>query len=48
MSFLTWVEALSCDDDDPLAVGFADPGTLESNPGWPLRNLLAMISKVKD
>ena len=49
MSFLTLEEALGCDDDeDTLALGFADPGTLESNPGWPLRNLLAVVSKVRD
>ncbi|XP_013775527.1 ubiquitin-like modifier-activating enzyme ATG7 [Limulus polyphemus] len=27
-----------------LIVGFADPCTLKENPGWPLRNLLALVS----
>jgi len=28
-----------------VVVGFCDPCTLESNPGWPLRNFLALIAK---
>ncbi|XP_071960528.1 ubiquitin-like modifier-activating enzyme ATG7 [Antedon mediterranea] len=27
-----------------VSIGFCDPCTLESNPGWPLRNYLALIS----
>ncbi|XP_033097274.1 ubiquitin-like modifier-activating enzyme ATG7 [Anneissia japonica] len=27
-----------------VSVGFCDPCTLDTNPGWPLRNLLALIS----
>ena len=47
---MTLKEALNCDDgeDNTLSLGFADPGTLDSNPGWPLRNLLAVVSKVRD
>ena len=28
-----------------LTVGFCDPSTLDSNPGWPLRNFLYLISQ---
>ena len=28
-----------------IVVGFCDPCTLENNPGWPLRNFLALIAK---
>ena len=28
-----------------VVVGFCDPCTLQSNPGWPLRNFLALIAK---
>jgi ubiquitin-like modifier-activating enzyme ATG7 len=26
-----------------VIVGFADPSSLDSHPGWPLRNLLALV-----
>lgn len=26
-----------------VIIGFADPSSLDSNPGWPLRNLLALV-----
>ncbi|KAG0331401.1 Autophagy protein 7 [Podila humilis] len=29
--------------DDQIIVGFADPSSLDSHPGWPLRNLLALL-----
>eukprot|EP00794_Sanderia_malayensis_P006895 gene6895-7673_t len=29
---------------DEVAIGFSDPSSLEEHPGWPLRNLLALIS----
>ncbi|GJJ75972.1 ubiquitin-like modifier-activating enzyme ATG7 [Entomortierella parvispora] len=29
--------------EDQITVGFADPSSLDHNPGWPLRNLLALI-----
>ncbi|XP_064398702.1 ubiquitin-like modifier-activating enzyme ATG7 [Halichondria panicea] len=29
---------------DKLILGFSDPSTLESNPGWPLRNYLIMAA----
>ncbi|XP_065918994.1 ubiquitin-like modifier-activating enzyme ATG7 [Dysidea avara] len=32
-------------DPQKVVVGFCDPCTLESNPGWPLRNFLALIAK---
>lgn len=28
-----------------VVVGFCDPCTLDTNPGWPLRNFLALIAK---
>ncbi|CAH3114652.1 unnamed protein product [Pocillopora meandrina] len=31
-------------DDSKFMVGFADPCTLPKNPGWPLRNFLALLS----
>ena len=36
-----------CSDNDNVALGFADPGTLEANPGWPLRNLLALVARAQ-
>ena len=30
--------------DEDLVLGFADPSTLPEYPGWPLRNLLALIA----
>ncbi|KAF9358927.1 Autophagy protein 7, partial [Mortierella sp. NVP85] len=30
-------------DITSIVVGFADPSSLDNNPGWPLRNLLALI-----
>ncbi|KAG0077478.1 Autophagy protein 7 [Podila epicladia] len=30
-------------NDDQIIVGFADPSSLDSHPGWPLRNLLALL-----
>ena len=31
--------------DGKLIVGFSDPSTMESYPGWPLRNFLFLLSK---
>ena len=28
-----------------LTVGFCDPSTLETNPGWPLRNFLMLVAQ---
>ena len=28
-----------------VTLGFADPATLDSNPGWPLRNLLMLAAQ---
>mmetsp|Transcript_32102 Transcript_32102/g.43966 ORF Transcript_32102/g.43966 Transcript_32102/m.43966 type:complete len:691 (+) Transcript_32102:91-2163(+) len=33
---------LACPEEERIAV-FSDPGTLSSNPGWPLRNFLALL-----
>ena len=30
-------------DKESLWIGFSDPSSLPSNPGWPLRNILALI-----
>ncbi|XP_045165105.2 ubiquitin-like modifier-activating enzyme ATG7 [Mercenaria mercenaria] len=32
------------DNGTKVVFGFADPSTMESHPGWPLRNYLALIS----
>ncbi|KAL4226515.1 Autophagy protein 7 [Mactra antiquata] len=32
------------DDGKKVLFGFADPSTVESHPGWPLRNYLSLIS----
>ncbi len=29
----------------PIALGFADPWTQDGNPGWPLRNILVLLSR---
>ncbi|XP_053324577.1 ubiquitin-like modifier-activating enzyme ATG7 [Spea bombifrons] len=31
-------------DTEKLTLGFYDPSTLPSHPGWPLRNMLAMVA----
>ncbi|RIA85270.1 hypothetical protein C1645_782203 [Glomus cerebriforme] len=33
-----------CDSDEKI-VGFADPSSLPTNPGWPLRNLLVLLQR---
>ncbi|KAG0294117.1 Autophagy protein 7 [Dissophora globulifera] len=38
-----WNEFFAGCDPSEIIVGFADPSSLDSHPGWPLRNLLAMI-----
>ncbi|KAF9942943.1 Autophagy protein 7 [Mortierella alpina] len=38
-----WNEFYAGCDDSEIIVGFADPSSLDSHPGWPLRNLLALI-----
>lgn len=30
-------------DKETIWIGFSDPSSLPSNPGWPLRNILALI-----
>jgi ubiquitin-like modifier-activating enzyme ATG7 len=42
---VTLKEALTIREDAVLC--FADPSTMESNPGWPLRNLLALSFYVR-
>ena len=31
--------------DGTVTIGFCDPSTLESNPGWPLRNLMILVAQ---
>ncbi|KAK3807476.1 MAG: hypothetical protein JOS17DRAFT_766614 [Linnemannia elongata] len=38
-----WDEFYAGCDESQVIVGFADPSSLDSNPGWPLRNLLALL-----
>ncbi|KAG0006048.1 Autophagy protein 7 [Entomortierella chlamydospora] len=38
-----WASFFAGCDESQIIVGFADPSSLDSNPGWPLRNLLALI-----
>ncbi|KAG9294887.1 hypothetical protein G9A89_003227 [Geosiphon pyriformis] len=38
-----WEAFFSGLDDEERIVGFADPSSLPTNPGWPLRNLLLLI-----
>ncbi|KAF9962752.1 Autophagy protein 7 [Modicella reniformis] len=38
-----WDEFYAECDESQVTVGFADPSALDSHPGWPLRNLLALI-----
>ncbi|KAF9439057.1 Autophagy protein 7 [Entomortierella beljakovae] len=38
-----WNEFFEGCDESQIIVGFADPSSLDNNPGWPLRNLLALI-----
>ncbi|CAG8597959.1 17823_t:CDS:10 [Racocetra persica] len=33
-----------CNDEEKI-VGFADPSSLPTNPGWPLRNLLVLLKR---
>ena len=40
-------DVISSPNGNPsLTIGFCDPSTLDSNPGWPLRNLLMLMSQV--
>ena len=41
---LTAFENVFKKGSDKLTIGFYDPSTLDSNPGWPLRNFLYFIS----
>ena len=41
---LTAFEKVFKKGSDKLMIGFCDPSTLDSNPGWPLRNFLYFIS----
>ena len=41
---LTDFEKVFKEESDRLTIGFCDPSTLESNPGWPLRNFLYFVS----
>ena len=41
---LTAFEKVFKKGSDKLTIGFCDPSTLDSNPGWPLRNFLYFIS----
>ncbi|KAG0246054.1 ubiquitin-like conjugating enzyme [Mortierella sp. GBAus27b] len=38
-----WDEFYAGCDESQVIVGFADPSSLDSHPGWPLRNLLALV-----
>ena len=38
-------EGIENESDTNLVLAFADPSTLPEYPGWPLRNLLALIAK---
>ncbi|KAF9975025.1 Autophagy protein 7 [Actinomortierella ambigua] len=38
-----WTSFFAGVPDDERTVGFADPSSLDHNPGWPLRNLLALL-----
>ncbi len=31
--------------DETVTIGFCDPSTLETNPGWPLRNFLILVAQ---
>ncbi|KAI1317857.1 Autophagy protein 7 [Mortierella claussenii] len=39
-----WNEFYAGCDESQIIVGFADPSSLDSHPGWPLRNLLTLIN----
>lgn len=34
-----------CSKEEQITLGFCDPCTLDTNPGWPLRNFLALAGK---
>ncbi|KAG0267538.1 Autophagy protein 7 [Actinomortierella ambigua] len=38
-----WASFFSGVPEEERTVGFADPSSLDHNPGWPLRNLLALL-----
>ncbi|KAF8936561.1 Autophagy protein 7 [Dissophora ornata] len=38
-----WNEFFAGCDESQMIIGFADPSSLDSHPGWPLRNLLALL-----
>ena len=45
MNVLCLKEGVEAHSDTELILAFADPSTLADYPGWPLRNLLALIAK---
>ncbi|XP_004364215.1 E1-like protein-activating enzyme G [Capsaspora owczarzaki ATCC 30864] len=42
-----WAAAFPAEATDDITIGFADPCALAKNPGWPLRNLLLLLSHWK-
>ena len=45
VDILSLKEGIENKSDTNLVLAFADPSTLPEYPGWPLRNLLALIAK---
>ena len=45
VDILSLKEGIENESDTNLVLAFADPSTLPEYPGWPLRNLLALIAK---
>ena len=45
VNILSLKEGVENENNTELVLAFADPSTLSDYPGWPLRNLLALIAK---